>query len=157
MPNTARNLSDATPELSVENLLEDDHQRIDQMYQDVLDALINQKPPMSQHLLFKLFKSALLRHLHWEETVLFPMYIELSGEQGSVPLLKLQHEEIMEYLTDLEQDLPDSLEKRAFQLLGQYLFHHNEFEEKSLYPAFEALGSKELKDKLVLAISRGFK
>ena len=71
MPNTAHDStpkgSDSGPEITVENLLEDDHQRIDQMYQDVLDALINQKPPMSQHLLFKLFKSALLRHLHWEE------------------------------------------------------------------------------------------
>ncbi len=150
MPNTA-------PDQSVENLLEGDHLRIDQMYKDVLEALINQKPTMSQHLLFKLFKSALLRHLHWEETVLFPMYIELSGEQGSVPLLKLQHEEIMEYLTELEQDLPDSLEKSAFELLGQYLFHHNEFEEKSLYPAFEALESKEMKEKLAMSISRGFK
>jgi len=145
------------PELSVENLLEDDHLRIDQMYKDVLDALINQKPIMSQHLLFKLFKSALLRHLHWEETVLFPVYIDLSGEQGSVPLLKLQHEEIMEYLAELEQDLSKGLEKSSFELLGQYLFHHNEFEEKSLYPAFEALESKEMKEKLAMTISRGFK
>ncbi len=157
MPNTARDLRDITSELNVENLLEDDHQRIDQMYQDVLDALINQKPPMSQHLLFKLFKSALLRHLHWEEKVLFPMYIEFSGKQGSIPQLHLQHKEIMDYLTELEEDLSKGLEKSAFELLGQYLAHHNEFEEKSLYPAFEALDSKELKDKLVLAISRGFK
>ena len=157
MSNTATDTNGASSELTVEALLEDDHQRIDQMYQDVLDAVVKQKPAMSQKLLFKLFKSALLRHLHWEEKVLFPMYIELSRDEGSVPLLKLQHEEIMVYLEELEEDLSGGLEKSALELLGQYLIHHNEYEEKSLYPAFEALDGKEMKDKLVMAISRGFK
>ena len=157
MPSTVKDIHESGQEITVEALLEDDHQRIDQMFQDVLEALINQKPPMSQHLLFKLFKSALLRHLHWEEKVLFPMYQELSGEKGAVPQLLLQHSEIMDYLKEIEDNLPKGIEKSALELLGQYLIHHNEYEEKSLYPAFEALDSQEMKDKLVVAISRGFK
>ena len=66
MPNPTKDMNKSRQDLTVAALLEDDHQRIDQMFQDVLDALINKKPPKSQKLLFKLFKSALLRHLHWE-------------------------------------------------------------------------------------------
>lgn len=168
----------STTEITVEALLEDDHHRIDQMYDDVLQAVLKQKPPMSQKLLFKLFKSGLLRHVHWEEKILFPLYEELRNEQlaaeepaseaaGSekpivdgikhTQLLREQHAEIEQHLDDLEEDLASGLEASALQLLGELLKHHNDNEERTLYPAFEALNSAEMKEKLVVAISRGFK
>ncbi|MEH6343548.1 MAG: hemerythrin domain-containing protein [Bermanella sp.] len=167
----------STPQITVEALLEDDHHRIDQMYDDVLQAVLKEKPPMSQKLLFKLFKSGLLRHVHWEEKILFPLYEELRNEQMAAEepaseaageevvvddmkhtqLLREQHAEIEQHLDDLESDLSDGMEASALQLLGELLKHHNDYEERTLYPAFEALNSAEMKEKLVVAISRGFK
>ena len=166
------NTKDVSAQITVEALLEDDHHRIDHMYDDVLQAVTKQKPAMSQKLLFKLFKSGLLRHLHWEEKVLFPLYEELMADplatekpndselkpDGAHTLLLLQqHAEIEQHLNDLESDLSGGMEASALQLLGELLKHHNDYEERTLYPAFEALNSAEMKDKLVVAISRGFK
>lgn len=142
----------------INSLLSDDHIQIHEAFENLQHAVSQQKPMLSQQLLFHLFKSSLLKHLHWEETVLFPLYREIT-KQTVCPtsLMYVQHKEIVEFISTLETQQHTGFELATVKLLGDYLLKHNAYEEKILYPAIEELSHGMMKDKIKVAISRGYK
>ncbi len=76
------------------------------------------------------------RHLHIEEDLLFPAYIEAGGRAAWVRGLKNEHTHLRQYLTSLAE--PDSRRKFLRLLDG-----HDEKEERIVYPDMLAhLGSR---------------
>lgn len=142
----------------INSLLSDDHIQIHEAFDNFQYAVSQHKPMLSQQLLFHLFKSSLLKHVHWEETVLFPLYRDIT-KQTVCPtqLMCVQHKEISEYLTTLEAQQNTGFELTAVNLLGAVLMKHNAYEERILYPAIEELSHGMMKEKIKVAISRGFK
>lgn len=140
------------------SLLSDDHIQIQQAFENLHDAVNKNKPMLSQQLLFHLFKSSLLRHLHWEENVLFPLYVEIT-KQTVCPtrIMCVQHKEIIERLDNIEGQQNSGFKLDDVMQLGDLISQHNSYEEKILYPAIEELSHGMMKDKIKLAISRGFK
>jgi tellurite resistance-related uncharacterized protein len=72
-------------------------------------------------------RAALARHLHIEEALIFPAYVEAGGREAWVRGLRKEHDYLRQYLGELDQ--PDSRRKFLRLLDG-----HDEKEERVVYP-----------------------
>lgn len=102
---------------------------------------IKNKDPAEAWELFLEFKIGLLRHIAWEEEILFPL-IECRTDMhmpGPTALVRIQHQQIkalLEQITDQiirREESTENLEKSLIDLLTI----HSEEEEKILYPWIE--------------------
>lgn len=125
--------------LSINEALTEDHDRLD----NLLESFQERKAKdfaRAKDFLVK-FTLGLQRHLRWEETILFPLFEQKTGQTGLTDTLRGEHEEIREWLAALgkkiEQNEPDSdeEEKRLINELGG----HNAREEYALYPELDKL------------------
>lgn len=81
-------------------------------------------------------RAALARHLHLEETLIFPAYVEAGGREAWVRGLKKEHGYLRQYLGELDRH--DSRRKFLRLLDG-----HDEKEERIVYPdILEHLGKR---------------
>lgn len=76
---------------------------------------------------YQWLRAVLERHLHIEEELIFPAYIETGGRQAWVRGLKNEHKYLRQYLCELDQ--PASRRKFLRLLDG-----HDEREEQVVYP-----------------------
>lgn len=142
----------------VNSLLADDHIQVHRAFENLQDAVTKNKPMLSQQLLFHLFKSGLLRHLHWEERVLFPLYVEITKHiHCPTQIMRVQHKEIIELLDGIESQQVKGFKLQDVNALGEYLTKHNQYEETVLYPAIDELSHGMMKEKIQAVMSRGFK
>ncbi len=101
---------------------------------------------------FRAFKTGLLRHILWEEEILFPVFEAKMGmkEGGPTAVMRHEHAQIKEILEALHQKVrrqePDSDEGE--QALIAILEAHNQKEEMILYPAIDGLTSPQEKEAL---------
>ena len=145
-------------EKNVNEVLVDDHKRIDHLFESLVIGIQDNKALEEQQSLFHIFKMGLLRHLHWEEGVLFPVFDELSGLVSSpTRVLRAQHTELESMISDIEADMASGFDLDYLQVLAQYLAIHNENEETLLYPAIEKINDAGFQDRVSLDIKKGFK
>jgi len=88
----------------------------------------------------------LLRHFHFEEERLFPVFEEASGLRDGTQELRTQHDDIRAILWALSSASaahdPDAC-REEFETLAVLFRQHTETEEGMMYPAFErALGAR---------------
>ena len=102
---------------------------------DRLDALFRAATPEA----LAEFRAGLLRHIAWEEDVLFPLFdSQLSARSpGPTAAMRAEHREIKDLLAQLGTDPAAATQLRA--VLGA----HNEKEEQMLYPAIDAACAPE--------------
>jgi regulator of cell morphogenesis and NO signaling len=119
---------------SINEFLTDDHGRLDALLEGFQEwkakDMAKAKECLAQ------FVSALDRHLQWEETVLFPLFEQKTGQTGLTRTLLGEHQEIREWLdalgTKVRQDDTDSAYEE--KMLVEELGGHNAREEYALYP-----------------------
>jgi len=88
----------------VSEYLKADHQRLDLLFTGLIESVKSGKPLDYQQSLFHLFKTGLLRHLHWEEKVLFPVYDELTGvRSGPTRTMRAEHAEMELMIIEIEK------------------------------------------------------
>ena len=113
------------PVQSINEFLTEDHGRLD----DLLEGVQEWKPKdlaKAKELLMA-FGSALQRHLRWEETILFPLFEQKTGQTGLTRTLLGEHQEIREWLEALTEKLEQNDTASGYEekVLVEELGGHN--------------------------------
>lgn len=119
----------------ITEFFEHDHQRLDNIFKEFQQnqLVIDKATP-----LFDSFKQGLLRHIEWEEELLFPT-VEIAAEfppnMGPTHVMRMEHFQIKECLELIETKLAEQADSTLVQdRLLDILAEHNMKEEKVLYP-----------------------
>lgn len=124
---------------SIDDFLTDDHNRLDELiaaFQERKDENFVEAAEFLTE-----FTAALLRHLFWEETILFPLYEQKTAQAALTNTLRAEHEEIREWLTALNEKVAEGdadCDHEAAMLVNE-LGAHNGREEQALYPQLDKL------------------
>ncbi len=124
---------------SLNEFLTEDHDRLDEFLERFQDLKAGN--PIEAAEFWKRFASALKRHLLWEETILFPLFEQKTGQSGLTDTLRAEHEEIREWLAALDEKVQqkDAHSDREAEMLVNELGGHNAREEYALYPQLDKL------------------
>jgi len=142
----------------VSEYLKADHQRLDLLFTGLIESVKSGKPLDYQQSLFHLFKTGLLRHLHWEEKVLFPVYDELTGvRSGPTRTMRAEHAEMELMIIEIEKAISVGFDVDYLSALSHFLDAHNEKEEKILYPAIDHVCKGDAQEQIAIAISQGYR
>lgn len=119
----------------ITEFFEHDHQRLDNLFKEFQQnqLVIDKATP-----LFHSFKQGLLRHIEWEEELLFPAVEVAAGllpNMGQTHVMRMEHFQIKECLELIETKLADQADSTLVQdRLLDILAEHNIKEERVLYP-----------------------
>lgn len=138
---------------SINAFLTDDHGQLDALLEAFQEwkskDLAKAKESLAR------FVSALHRHLEWEETILFPLFEEKTGQTGLTQTLRGEHEEIREWLEALSQKVGQDAADSGYEekMLAEELGGHNAREEYALYPALDKLLTDDEKSRVFAAMA----
>jgi regulator of cell morphogenesis and NO signaling len=124
---------------SLDDFLTDDHNRLDELiaaFQERKDESLLEAAEFLAE-----FTAALLRHLVWEETILFPLYEQKTAQTALTNTLRSEHDEMREWLTALNEKVEEGdvdCDHEAAMLVNE-LGAHNGREEQALYPQLDKL------------------
>lgn len=124
---------------SLNEFLTEDHNRLDEFLESFQERKAGN--PMEAAEFLMRFTSALQRHLLWEETILFPLFEQKTGQSGLTDTLRGEHEEIREWLAVLNEKVKqhDADSDHEAEMLVNELGGHNGREEYALYPQLDEL------------------
>jgi iron-sulfur cluster repair protein YtfE (RIC family) len=128
---------------SINNFLTEDHDRLDGLLESFQEWRTKDSAKAKDFL--TQFTVGLQRHLRWEESILFPLFEQKTGQSGLTNTLRGEHEEIREWLAALNRKVEqndadcDHDEKMLVEELGG----HNAREEYALYPELDKLLTEE--------------
>jgi iron-sulfur cluster repair protein YtfE (RIC family) len=126
---------------TINGFLAADHDRLDGLFAEFQKG--TREDPARARESFAEFRRGLLRHIGWEETLLFPVFEERMGASaGPTAVMRSEHAHIKDYLQRLESGLgtdTSALESGLLSVLGP----HNMKEEHILYPWFDEAFSEE--------------
>ena len=113
------------------------------------------------------YESALLAHMRDEEELLLPLYSERAtpGRGGRADFFLLEHEKMRRHLAHFREQLPRLYElpepsRALIKLLDQettykhIVEHHDEREERHLYPALEQVTSDAEREDILARLFR---
>src|SRR5262245_54104511 len=86
---------------SINDSLTEDHDRLDGLLESYQEW--RAKDFGKARTFLTQFTLGLHRHLCWEESILFPLFEQKSGQSGLINTLRGEHEEIREWLAALNQ------------------------------------------------------
>lgn len=128
---------------SISALLGDDHDRLDA----ILAQFLEEDDLPTAKKLFAAFDLGLRAHIDWEEDLLFPAFEEKTRmtDSGPTVVMRMEHAEIKQHLLHIQASIGTKELASAVEDLLQVLFHHNQKEERILYPWIDrALSPKRL-------------
>ncbi len=122
-----------------------DHDRLDALFKHFQEQKEQQEEAKGS---FHLFMRGLLRHIDWEEGILFPLFEERTGmAMGPTEVMRTEHASIKSTLKHIWRMLGENnfdTGHHEAKLLG-VLSPHNLKEEQILYPMIDrALSPKEM-------------
>lgn len=130
---------------SINDFLTEDHDRLDGLLQSFQQWRAKDCAKAKDFL--TQFTVGLQRHLRWEESVLFPVFEQKTGQNRLTNTLRGEHEEIKEWLAVLNQKVEqnDTDCEHEERMLVEELGGHNAREEYTLYPELDKLLTEEEK------------
>ena len=128
---------------SINDFLTEDHDRLDGLL-ETFEEWRGKDSARAKDSLTQ-FTVGLLRHLRWEESILFPLFEQKTGQSGLTKTLRGEHEEIREWLAALNQKVEqnDADCEHEEKMLVEELGGHNAREEYALYPQLDKLLTEE--------------
>lgn len=117
---------------TISEFMSKDHDRLDGLFAEF--KRLGQGDSSQAKELFQGFRNGLLRHIAWEEELLFPLFesrMHLSG--GPTEVMRMEHAQIKEYLDRIVSGQGEDVGQVA-EWLEMVLRGHNEKEENILYP-----------------------
>ena len=125
-----------------------DHDRLEGLFKQFQQMKGQDRARAGEY--FQQFKAGLLRHIAWEEEILFPVFDEKNGFEGVGPteVMRREHAQIKGWLSEIGGRLLEEAESRSEEeaLVG-VLRAHNQKEEWILYPAIDGqLSDQEIRD-----------
>lgn len=122
---------------NIATFLTTDHRDCDNTFVDFENQLPTRDWPVLDRL-WQDFSTHLLDHLSMEEQVLFPAFEQATGiVNGPTSVMRLEHEQMRELLSDMNQALSDQDDNKAQGIAETLMFmmqQHNMKEENMLYP-----------------------
>jgi len=141
----------------ISDYLTSDHKRLDLILDSLVKAVSLEKSLELQQSLFSLFKKGLMRHIYWEESVLFPIFERESKLiDGPTRIMKEDHSEMSAVLNSLEDTLDYQMDLEKLIALGNCLDEHNLKEKRILYPSIDRMLDQSTQEMIAVAISREF-
>jgi len=86
---------------SINDFLTEDHDRLDGLLETFQEWRAKDSAKAKDFL--TQFTVGLQRHLRWEESILFPLFEQMTGQSGLTNTLRSEHEEIREWLAALNR------------------------------------------------------
>ncbi len=128
---------------SINEYLTEDHDRLDDLLERFQEWRVKDFGRAKDFL--TQFTLGLRRHLRWEETILFPLFEQKTGQTGLTNTLQGEHDEIMQWLGALGQKVEenDAACGHEEKMLVEELGGHNAREEYALYPQLDKLLTEE--------------
>lgn len=128
---------------SINEFLTEDHDRLDGLLETFQKWRAKDSAKARDFL--TQFTVGLQRHLHWEESILFPLFEQKTGQSGLTNTLRGEHEQIREWLAALNQKVEqnDADCDHQDKMLVEELGGHNAREEYALYPELDKLLTEE--------------
>lgn len=117
---------------TISEYMAQDHDRLDGLLAE-FKRLEHEEPDRAKEL-FRSFRDGLVKHIAWEEQLLFPLFetrMQISG--GPTEVMRMEHGQIREYLDRILSGREDDV-GQAVEWLEMVLCGHNEKEENILYP-----------------------
>lgn len=146
-----------TSEAFINDYLSSDHRRLDLLLDNLRKAIEQQRPKEYIQSVFSLFQRGMLRHMHWEESVLFPIYDEqVTKTHASTDILKAEHKELATMLEELEDSIEEGMSLEYVKGLEHFVYSHHLREEEILYPVIDAMTQDDLQERMAIALSQDF-
>lgn len=127
---------------SITEFFERDHDRLDTLYEKFQELKWTDLVQACHY--YEHFYKGMLRHMVWEEEVIFP-YFEIDTKEPSTAPLRAQHEilkKAMRALFDkIQSGNPYCLTEE--QCLADIMAAHNQEEERKLYPMLDLVISEQ--------------
>jgi iron-sulfur cluster repair protein YtfE (RIC family) len=138
---------------SINDFLTEDHRRLDELLESFQEWKARD-PARAKDSLAQ-FAAGLHRHLHWEETILFPAFEQTTGQAGPIQTLRGEHQAIREWLEALSSKVRNDDTDFAHEekMLVEELGGHNAREEYALYPELDKRLSDEEKTRVLAALT----
>jgi len=115
-----------------------DHQKLDSLYTAFKKCISFDESSGVKY--FQKFKTQLINHIHWEESILFPLIEKLNpASMGPTMVMCSEHELIISLLTRIDKKLQhnDTQSLPEVDELESILNTHNMKEESILYPMID--------------------
>lgn len=113
-----------------------DHDRLDSLFAEFKGKKHRDFP--GARALFYEFHSGLIRHIAWEEELLFPRFEERTGmrDTGPTAVMRMEHRQVKGFLEQIRNQLAagDAQTDEQEGGLKAVLTEHNQKEEAVLYP-----------------------
>jgi len=146
-----------TSEAFINDYLSSDHKRLDLLLDNLSKAIEQSKGEDYIRSVFKLFQRGMLRHMHWEESVLFPIFDEqVTKNHVSTDILKAEHKELATMLEELEDSIEEGMSLEYVRGLEQFVYTHHLREEEILYPVIDAMTKGDVQERMAIAFSQEF-
>jgi iron-sulfur cluster repair protein YtfE (RIC family) len=115
----------------------EDHDRLDTLFRRF--QLLKAGAPETAAAVLSRFIHALLRHIDWEEQILFPVFEAGAGAPvGAAEAMRFEHHQIKELLESIRGKHNAAVDSRGDEeMLLNILGEHNWKEEQMLYPAID--------------------
>ena len=128
-----------------------DHRRLDIIF-DRFKSKLESEPALCD---FNAFSMGLLKHIEWEETLLFPKFEVKTGmiNQGPTMVMKKEHHLLKMILKAIRENIDNQSAWEYIEELENVIKNHNHKEENILYPEIDRLLSDE--EKASIAIELG--
>jgi regulator of cell morphogenesis and NO signaling len=124
---------------TIAQFYEKDHDRLDKLFQD-FQGLKHLDFPKAKEA-FVAFRQGLLRHIEWEEGILFPFFETRTGMRDAGPtfVMTMEHREIKSALEAVHEKVRNKDPNSGVEdsALLSLLSMHNLKEERILYPAID--------------------
>jgi regulator of cell morphogenesis and NO signaling len=131
---------------SLAEFMKKDHDRLDDLFKR-FQAMKRQNAQRARSL-FHEFMTGLLRHIVWEEDILFPLFsakADIDDDQGPTAVMREEHRQIKTFLDRIQTKIAsgDPATEEAEHSLLKVLTAHNVKEEQILYPWMDKCVSQE--------------
>jgi iron-sulfur cluster repair protein YtfE (RIC family) len=130
--------------MKIKDFMTHDHDRLERLLKDFLGEK-DQDISRARGLIDE-FKTGILKHIAWEEEILFPMIEHRTGMHmpGPTVLVQPQHQQIKSLLEKISVQIEKegSIEGTLKELVDLLLLHNRE-EERILYPWIDVSLDKE--------------
>ena len=122
---------------SITSFFEEDHDRLDSLFTKFQVNKHADRAAAAE--LFGSFTNGLLRHIDWEEQILFPLFEASAGSAiGPTQVMRSEHSQIKNGLEQIRLKVSAGTDSTGDeQMLLSLLGEHNYKEEQILYPSMD--------------------
>ena len=135
---------------TIKSFYQKDHDRLDSLFQEFRRLKLTNFSEARTH--FREFNQGLLRHIRWEEEILFPLFESKTGMKNSGPteVMRFEHAQIKKNLQDIHDKIRagEAGDDNSEAMLLEVLTQHNAKEEGILYPAIDSFLRSETRDQV---------